>query len=201
MSRLMSSTAAALVVGRVVLKRVFKLAHELAVAGVLEALRRLALRIELQQLVGHVLHGLLHPRLGLHPLLRAQPVQNRVPAFGGAILLHQVEPGQRNIQPRPFGVFQNHELGLRAVRLRNLAQALVLANAVLNVHHVVAQPPGRGSPTKMPRSWSAASAAAARPPRSRQTDRWRRTEPASRPAVPRLPAHTHRPAWPPRSRR
>ena len=72
---------------------------------------RLARGVELEQLVGHVLHGLLHARLGLLPLLRAQPVQYRLHALRRAILLHQVESRERHIKPRAFGVLQDHELG------------------------------------------------------------------------------------------
>ena len=94
--------------------------------------------VELEQLLGHVLHGLLHARLGLLPLLRAQPVEHRLHAFRRAILLHQVEARERNVQPRALGVLQHHELGGAAVFLRNLLQPLVLADAVLDVHDVIA---------------------------------------------------------------
>ena len=102
------------------------------------ALGASAHRIELEQFVGHVFHGLLHARLGLLPLRRAQPVQNRLHAFRRAILLHQVEPRERHIQPRAFGVLQDHELGSCAVFLRNFLQPLVLSDAVFDVHDVVA---------------------------------------------------------------
>ena len=58
--------------------------------------------------------------------------------FGRAILLHQVQPRQRNIQARALGILQDHEFGRAAVFLRNLFQSLVLADAVLDVHHVIA---------------------------------------------------------------
>ena len=56
----------------------------------------------------------------------------------GAILLHQVEARQRDVEPRALGIFQDHELGGCAVLLRNFLQSLVLADAVLDVDHVVA---------------------------------------------------------------
>ena len=100
--------------------------------------RGLARGVELEQLVGHVLHGLLHARLGLLPLLRAQPVQHRLHALRRAVLLHQVEARERHVEPRALGVLQHHELGGGAVFLRNFLQPLVLADAVLDVHHVIA---------------------------------------------------------------
>ncbi len=127
-----------LVFGFAELEGVLELALPFAVGGERVALGGLARGVELEQLLGHVLHGLLHARLGLLPLLRAQPIQHRLHAFGRAILLHQVEPRERDIQPRAFGVFQHHELGGAAVFLRNLLQPLVLADAMLDMHHVIA---------------------------------------------------------------
>ena len=127
-----------LVFGLAELEGVFELALPFGVGRKGVACGGLARGVKLQQLLGHVLHGLLHARLGLLPLLRAQPIQNRLHALGRAILLHQVEAGQRHVEPRALGVLQHHELGGAAVLLRNLLQALVLADAVLDVHHVVA---------------------------------------------------------------
>ena len=74
------------------------------------ALGRLAFGVELEQFVGHVLHGLAHARFGLGPGRRAQMIQYRLRPFRRTIFLHQVEPGQRNIKPRTLGVFEQHEL-------------------------------------------------------------------------------------------
>ena len=54
--------------------------------------------------------ALLHARLGLGPLLAAQPVQHRRrTGIGRAVLLDQVEPRERNVQPRLLGKLQHHE--------------------------------------------------------------------------------------------
>ena len=88
-----------LVVGLVVVEGVFKLALEFVVVREGVALRGVALGIELEQLAGHVLHGLAHARLGLGPLLRAEPVEHRRgPGVGGAIFLNQVEARERDVE-------------------------------------------------------------------------------------------------------
>ena len=138
MSRFTSSDGVHLVFGLAELEGVFELALPFGVGGEGVALSGLAHGVELQQLLGHVFHGLLHARLGLLPLLRAQAIEHRLHALGRAILLHQVEPRQRNVQPRALGVLQHHELGGAAVFLRNFLQSLVLADAVLDVHDVIA---------------------------------------------------------------
>ena len=80
----------------------------------------------------------LHARLGLGPLLRAEPVQHRRgTGIGGAIFLNQVEPRERNVELGLLGEFQNHEFDGEAV-LHNLFQALVLRDAVFHVDHVIA---------------------------------------------------------------
>jgi hypothetical protein len=63
-------------------------------------LRGLALRVELEQLVGHVLHRLADARLGLLHCCVPKVVQDRLGAFRRAIFLDQIEARQRNIEPR-----------------------------------------------------------------------------------------------------
>ena len=58
-------------------------------------------------------------------------------AFGRTVFLDQVEPRQRNVKPRAFGVFEQHEFGV-AVALIDFFQALILADAVFDVDDVVA---------------------------------------------------------------
>ena len=58
-----------LVVGLGKVECVFELALEFVVRRKRMPLCGLALRVELEQLVGHILHGLAHARLGLRPLL------------------------------------------------------------------------------------------------------------------------------------
>ena len=67
-----------LVLGFAVFERIFELLHPLGVGGKDVTPRRLALRIELEQLVGHVLHRLAHAGFRLAPCLRAQMIQNRL---------------------------------------------------------------------------------------------------------------------------
>jgi len=134
MSRLMS----AMVLGFVVIEGVFKFALKIVVRGKGVPLGRLALGIELEQLIGHVLHGLAHPRLGLGPLLAAQAIQHRGGAgIGRAVLLNQVQPGERDVEPRLLGKLQHHEFHLDAVLL-NLPQPHVAGDAMLHVHYVIA---------------------------------------------------------------
>src|SRR5450631_3728294 len=64
-----------LIVGFVVVEGVFELTLELVVRRECMTLRGLALCIELEQFVSHVLHGLLDARLGLGPLLRAESIE------------------------------------------------------------------------------------------------------------------------------
>ncbi len=63
-------------------------------------------------------------------------IQRRLRAFRRTIFLDQVKASERNIQPRAFGVFEQHEFRV-AVALINFLQALILADAVLDVDDVV----------------------------------------------------------------
>ena len=128
-----------LVVGLVEVEGVFELALHVGVGREGSAPRGLALRVELEQLVGHVVHGLLDARLGLLPVLRAQLVQLRRGAgVGAAVLLDQVEPRERDVELGLVGELQNHELERRLAVLLDLAQAAVARDAVLDVDDVVA---------------------------------------------------------------
>src|ERR1700694_3426396 len=126
-----------LVVGLVELKGVFELALPLSVNGEGVAFRGLAHGIELKQLIGHIFHGLLDARLGLGPSLAAQPAQRRPDSLTGTVFLDEIEPRERDIQLGPLCKFQHHEL-TGNIALLNLLEALVHADAVLHVHHVVA---------------------------------------------------------------
>ena len=127
-----------LVFGLVVVEGVFELPLKVVVRRKGMPMGRLALGVELEQLVGHILHGLAHPRFGLGPLLAAQPIEHRRrPGIGGAVFLDQVEPGERDIEPRLFGELQHHELHSDAFLL-DLLQPHIAGDAVLHVDHVVA---------------------------------------------------------------
>ena len=126
-----------LVLGLVVFERVFELLHPLRVGRKDVPLRGLALRIELEQLVGHILHRLAHARFGLAPRGAAQVIQDGLRALRRTIFLHQIEPSQRNIEPRGFGILEQHEFR-GAVALVDFLQALILPDAVLHVDNVIA---------------------------------------------------------------
>ena len=62
--------------------------------------------------------------------------QDRLGAFRGAILLDQIEAGQRDVEARGFGEFEQHEFG-GAIAVVDFLQALILADAMLDVDDVV----------------------------------------------------------------
>ena len=64
-------------------------------------------------------------------------IQDRLRAFGGAILLHQIQSRERDVELRALGILEQHELGV-AVALVDLFQSLILPNSVLHVNNVVA---------------------------------------------------------------
>src|SRR5229473_4817984 len=57
--------------------------------------------------------------------------------FGRTVLLHQIEAGQRHVEPSALGVFQQHELSV-AVALIDFLQSLVLPNSVFHMDDIVA---------------------------------------------------------------
>ena len=77
--------------------------------------------VELEQLGGHVLHGLADAGLGFCPLLRAEPVEDRRGAgVGGAVFLDEVEAGERDVELGALGELENHELDGEAILHRFL---------------------------------------------------------------------------------
>ena len=96
---------------QVVLERVVELLLPVRVGAERMAGHGLARRVELQQLLGHVAHGLLDARLGFFPGRAAELVERRRRAAG--VLLDQIEPLERDEQLVLAGVAELHELLLR----------------------------------------------------------------------------------------
>jgi len=127
-----------LVVGLCEIEGLVELALEGGVWRKGEAFGGFAGGVELEQLVGHVLHGLLDAGFGFGPLGVAELVElGRGAGFGGAVLLDEVEAGERNVEARGVGELEDHELDVEAVLL-DLAEALIAGDAVFDVDDVVA---------------------------------------------------------------
>ena len=94
----------------------------------------LARGVELEQLFGHVAHGLLDARLGAFPGRAAELVERGL--RGAAVLLDEVEPLDRNEQLVFAEVAQLHEF-LHGVADADLSEPHEPADAVIDVHHQV----------------------------------------------------------------
>ena len=100
-------------VGRLdVLERVLELLLPRRVLREREAVGEAAAGVELQQLVGHVPHGLLDRRLPLRPARAAQPVERRLDAFDAGVLLDEVEALDGEEERLLVRVADLHELAL-----------------------------------------------------------------------------------------
>ena len=108
MSRLMSAMADLLIRRQLVLEGVLELLLPVRVGAEGVARNRLARGVELQQLLGHVAHGLLDRGLRALPRRAAQPIDRRPRRAG--VLLDQVEPLDRDEQLVVAGVAQLEEL-------------------------------------------------------------------------------------------
>jgi hypothetical protein len=97
---------------------------------------RLALRIEAQKLVGHLADLFLDALLRLRKCLSAEPVEFRRPLAAGP-LLDLVESVDGQVELVAPGVLDEQEVDGEASDVL-VKQALVLADAVLDVHHVIA---------------------------------------------------------------
>ena len=151
---------------------------------------RLPRGVELEQLLGHVAHGLLDAGLGLLPGRAAEPVERRGAPPG--VLLNQVEPLERHEQLVFAGVPELHEL-LRLLPRhdREALEADEPADAVVDVHDEIADlqiaevrqerpasptagargrvvPPRRGRSRRRPGAWPPAGGTRA------TAGRWRR---------------------------
>ena len=124
-----------LIDGQLVLERVLELLLPVRVGAEGVAGHRLARGVELQQLLGHVAHGLLDARLGLLPRRAAELVERRPRRAG--VLLDEVEPLDRDEQLVLAGVAELHEL-LRREADVDLLQADEHADAVVDVDDEVA---------------------------------------------------------------
>ena len=99
---------------------------------------RLALGVEREKLLGHVVDGFAHARLARFPDRRAQPVERGRLASQRLVFLHQVKPRERHVELRVVRVVQQHEFAGRAFD-HHLPQAFELPDAVIHVHHIVAR--------------------------------------------------------------
>ena len=97
----------------------------------------LARGVELEQLLGHVAHRLLDPRLRALPGGAAQPIERRLRSTG--VFLNQVEPLDRNEQLVVAVIAKLEEL-LHASPAAdaNLLEADELADAVVDVDDQIA---------------------------------------------------------------
>ena len=136
MSLLDGGDGGELIVGLAVFECVFEFALQVVVRreGVPCAV---GAGVELEQLVRHVLHGLLARGPWSCPLLRAELVQHRRrTGVGGTIFLDEVEARERDVELGLLGEFEDHELDGKAI-LHDFFQALILRDAVFDVDYVV----------------------------------------------------------------
>ncbi len=137
MSRLMSAIADLLVGREVVLERVGEFLMPVRVRSKGKARNGLAGGVQLQELFGHVAHGLLHPGLGFFPGRAAELVEGR--RRSARVLLNEIEPLQWNEQLVVAGVVELHELLHRlAWHDRESLQSSEPADPVVHVHDQVA---------------------------------------------------------------
>ena len=126
-----------LVLGLVVLEAGLEVLLPFAVGGEGEALGLLAPGIELDQLLGHLLGGLLDPGPGALPLAAAQLGQlDLVLIPGGRVAAEQVQLGHRHIQHVRAGILDLEIILGGALHLQPL-DAGIHTDAVALVHHIV----------------------------------------------------------------
>ena len=115
----------------------FELVVHRAVVSIGVALDELAVGIEVDQFLRHLLDVLLHPRGRFGPARAAQPVQAGRMALGPAVSLNLVEPVQRHVQRVAAVKFQNQIIAVEVLH-RETLEPSILGDAVLDVDDVVA---------------------------------------------------------------
>ena len=95
---------------------------------------RLPLRVQIQQLGGHVANLLGGALASLGPLIGAKLVQRCALGRGARIPRHQVQLLHRHVQLVAAGIFEHHELAVLPRHLHDL-QTHVAAHAVFFMDH------------------------------------------------------------------
>jgi hypothetical protein len=120
-----------------VLKRSLELVVHRAVESIGMACHKLAVGIEVNQLVGHLLDVFLHARGRFGPTGAAQTFKARRMALRSAIPLHMVEPLQRDVQRVAAGEFQDQIIAVEVLH-REAFEALIFGDAMLDMDDIVA---------------------------------------------------------------
>ena len=123
-----------LVDGEIPLERVVELALPVRIRAERVARHGLARGVELEQLLGHVAHGLLDARLGAFPRRAAELVERRL--RGAAVLLDEIEPLDGNEQLVFAEIAELHEF-LHGVADADLLESDEPPDAVIDVHDQV----------------------------------------------------------------
>ncbi len=105
--------------------------------GVRMALAHVALRLDFEQVAGHLLGGGPGPQLGLLPGRTAHFVEARHMPFAADVLLHPGDPLDRQVQLVAGGVLEVQEIALDLSHLQ-VVQSAVAADAVVGVDDEIA---------------------------------------------------------------
>ena len=125
-----------LVAGFVIGEVGVKLCLQIVIRGEGIALGGLPLGVQVDELVGNILHLGFHPPLRLRPLIAAQAVDPRRPGFRRNILLDQVKLGHRHKNLRVVPVVDNHVVLVDTINFHRL-DAAEDTNPVIDMDHVV----------------------------------------------------------------
>src|SRR6266850_673204 len=126
-----------LVVSFLEFESVLELALKIAVRRKRKSRRRFALRVESEQLIGHVFDRFARARFARIPGGAAEFIQRRMRTLEHTVVLDQIHSLQRDIKPRVVGVFEEHELAAMPVGF-DQAKPFELTDAVVHVHDEIA---------------------------------------------------------------
>ena len=97
---------------------------------------QLAVCIEVDQFLGHLLNIFFHPRGSFGPTGAAQAIEPRNMVFGSAVPLDLVQPIERNVKRITAGELENQEVALEILD-REALEPSIFGDAVLHMHDVV----------------------------------------------------------------